>query len=42
VLLSADGGNAAVTNVVGSRQETEHLDFAELVALVDRAARAAS
>jgi hypothetical protein len=42
VLLSAEGGNAAVTSVVGSRQDTDHLRFADLVALVDRAARAAS
>ena len=34
--------NAAITSEVGRRQETDHLDFAGLVAVVDRAARAAS
>jgi hypothetical protein len=42
VLLDPDGGNAAVTSVVGSRQETAHLSFADLVAFVDQTARAAS
>jgi hypothetical protein len=36
VLLDPDGGNAAVTSMVGTRLETEHLRFADLVALVDR------
>jgi hypothetical protein len=42
VLLSPDGANAAVTSVVGKRQETDHLSFADLVAVVDRAAHMAS
>jgi hypothetical protein len=42
VLLSSEGSNAAVTSVLGIRQETAHLSFADLVALVDRAARAVS
>ena len=42
VVLSADGGNEAVTSVVGKRQELEHLRFADLVAVVDRAAQAVS
>jgi DNA-binding NarL/FixJ family response regulator len=42
VLLSASGRNAAVTSAVGRRQETEHLTFADLVAFVDRTARAVS
>ena len=42
VLLSGGGSNAAVTSVGGSRHETDHLHFADLVDLVDRAARAAS
>jgi excisionase family DNA binding protein len=42
VLLSPDGGTAAITSVVGRRQETAHLSFADLVAFVDRTARAAS
>jgi hypothetical protein len=40
VRLSTDGGNAAVTSIVGRRQETDHLSFADLVALVDQTAEA--
>jgi hypothetical protein len=36
VQLSADGGNAGVTSVLGRRQEREHLRFADLVAVVDQ------
>ena len=42
VLLSPEGGSAAITSVEGRRQETAHLSFADLVAFVDRTARAAS
>ena len=40
VVLSPEGGNAAVTSVVGRQQETKHLRFADLVAVVDQAAEA--
>jgi hypothetical protein len=36
VRLSADGGNAGVTCVLGRRQEREHLRFADLVTVVDQ------
>jgi hypothetical protein len=42
VLLSADGGNAAVTSVVGARHETQHLTFADLVTVVDQTTRLVS
>jgi excisionase family DNA binding protein len=42
VLLSPEGGTAAITSVVGRQQATDHLSFADLVAFVDQTARAAS
>ena len=42
VLLSPDGGTAAITSVVGRRRETAHLSFADLLAFVDQTARVAS
>ena len=42
VLLSPDGGTAAITSVEGRRQETASLSFADLVAFIDQTARVAS
>ena len=42
VRLAADGGPAAITSVDGTRRETAHLSFADLVAFVDQTARLAS
>jgi excisionase family DNA binding protein len=42
VRLDPGGGTGASTSLVGRRQETEHLSFADLVAFVDQMTRAAS
>ncbi len=42
VLLSPEGGNAAITSLVGTRRETDHLRFADLVTLIDQTLGAAS
>jgi hypothetical protein len=42
VRLDPDGGTAAITSVDGTRRETAHLSFADLLAFVDQTARLAS
>jgi excisionase family DNA binding protein len=42
VRLDPDGGTAAVTSVGGTRRETAHLSFADLVDFLDQSTRLAS